>query len=969
MTTFCTFFRELHGGVCPYPWQEELARRLADGAVPAAVVVPTGGGKTATIDALVWALAAQADLPAADRTLGVRTVWAIDRRILVDEVYAHAQLIATRLTEALAHSDDPIHETATRLSLFTAGGVPLTASRWRGQVRVAPRAQHPFQPEIITSTVAQIGSRLLFRGYGVGEHSHALEAGLAAVDTTLCLDEAHLAEPFRQTVQAIRGARLGHEPRGMFGPLSVITLTATPMHDVDPRDIQTISAADEQRLGSRFSAPKHAVLVEPDGDNYKQRVDAFLDALHAQIEAGVRRLACVVNSVWLAAQVADQAKHTFGSRVDVITLVGPQRPWDRRGLLKDYHAAIFEKEAPDRPLLVVATQTIEVGLDADFEGMVTASASASALVQRFGRVNRAGDLPDAQVVIVRDRTSPLYERAEPVAWDWLASLKTDDGRIDISPRAIARAGGPPPDQSSRCAPALTDETIELWQQTSPPPAPSADPAIEPFLHGTDEKPSDDVSIAWRDDLRFDEQDAEASTWRQSLLQLAPPHRDELVAVSLRRFHALLATRFPAAGERPPTERAVADEPDVEGAADAAAATGTGSRPQFAVIRGRDVFEVGTAHPNLHVRDVRPGDVVVFDCSVGGYANDMLSGNSSATVEDVGNDAALQELAERGSARVRLNALRLPKSWDTVAANARALADGDTDPEGPEGRALLQALGVTTSVPVLDIRRVWGKTSTEPAEIWDDMPDEDAASGGSLDPNYTNSRDETFVLILGSLASLDQDTLRLRKRPAATLRSHASAVADRVASYAVGLRNAKFTATLRLAARAHDHGKADPRMQAYLQRGVAHVGEELVAKSADGSADRIADRRAARAAGLPRQLRHEISSVAILAQHAEKMDEAELAAVDLELALYLVGVHHGRGRPWPPMPSLGVPPRPFFVDLVGISGTGAGDGLDGWQEGAWLRRFFSVNRRYGAWGTAYLEAVLILADRCVSAEGA
>src|SRR5438132_1258559 len=66
---------------------------------------------------------------------------------------------------------------------------------------------HPFQPEIITSTVAQIGSRLLFRGYGVGERSLALEAGLAAVDATICLDEAHLAEPFRQTVQAIRGLR------------------------------------------------------------------------------------------------------------------------------------------------------------------------------------------------------------------------------------------------------------------------------------------------------------------------------------------------------------------------------------------------------------------------------------------------------------------------------------------------------------------------------------------------------------------------------------------------------------------------------------------------------------------------------------------------------------------------------------------------------------------------------------------
>jgi CRISPR-associated endonuclease/helicase Cas3 len=72
----------------------------------------------------------------------------------------------------------------------------LRVTRWRGGIARESRAHHPFQPEIITSTVAQIGSRLLFRGYCVGERSLALEAGLAAVDTTICLDEAHLVEPF-----------------------------------------------------------------------------------------------------------------------------------------------------------------------------------------------------------------------------------------------------------------------------------------------------------------------------------------------------------------------------------------------------------------------------------------------------------------------------------------------------------------------------------------------------------------------------------------------------------------------------------------------------------------------------------------------------------------------------------------------------------------------------------------------------
>jgi len=69
-----------------------------------------------------------------------------------------------------------------------------------------------------------------------------------------------------------------------------------------------------------------------------------------------------------------------------------------------------------------------------------------------------------------------------------------------------------------------------------------------------------------------------------------------------------------------------------------------------------------------------------------------------------------------------------------------------------------------------------------------------------------------------------------------------------------------------------------------------------------------------------------------------------------------------------VPDGGNPPRRFKVDAGGVPGTATGDGRDGWADGAWSERFWQVIERYGPWGTAYLEALLVLADRTVSSRG-
>lgn len=58
-----------------------------------------------------------------------------------------------------------------------------------------------------------------------------------------------------------------------------------------------------------------------------------------------------------------------------------------------------------RPRFLVATQVVEVSLDIDFHSLVTEPAPIDALVQRMGRVNRAGLRPPADVCILEEQVS------------------------------------------------------------------------------------------------------------------------------------------------------------------------------------------------------------------------------------------------------------------------------------------------------------------------------------------------------------------------------------------------------------------------------------------------------------------------------------------------------------------------------------------------------------------------------------
>jgi CRISPR-associated endonuclease/helicase Cas3 len=335
-----------------YPFQQQMANVQGHVVLEA----PTGSGKTEA--AILWALH--------NRKAGERIFYVLPtqasinamvhrlRGVFCEEAVApvHARVLQQEFQAYF--SDDNYHEAVAkardRVDLYRQFYAPLKV--------LTP---HQIVKHLFGVSKFEVGLAEMYNGLVIVDEVHAYDARIQAL---LECSLRFLVENY--------GVR-------------VCLMSATMPDFLKQRMLQLVPDATQisAYADTRFTKPRHRLVV------WDRLLEECVGSIRADLEAG-KRVLVICNRVqqaqWLYTLLRDAAsvalihsRFTYGDRSRI----------ERRVL-----------EASSQAQLLIATQVVEVSLDIDYDVCYTEVAPVDDLLQRFGRVNRRGRLPEPAEVIV-----------------------------------------------------------------------------------------------------------------------------------------------------------------------------------------------------------------------------------------------------------------------------------------------------------------------------------------------------------------------------------------------------------------------------------------------------------------------------------------------------------------------------------------------------------------------------------------
>lgn len=391
---FASFFSKAFADLRqPYDYQKRLTESPCESRM---INIPTGLGKTAAV-VLAWLWNRQQPNSSWPR----RLVYCLPMRTLVEQTYAETKkwLEAHQL---LWEGKTESHKGKVGLHILMGGE------------ESEPWDLYPEEDAILIGTQDMLLSRAMNRGYGMSRYRWPMHFGLLNNDCLWLLDETQLMGPGVGTaaqLEAFRGEdSFGSRPAG--GSVTWYASATTNADQLVTREWRGKSrpksfyfglsedekAATSGPLAQRRLAKK-TIEIHQDwhfGDNkVADRADEIISrhlgmvaALQNQNESQPRRTLIICNTVSRAVAVHAALRKKLGelSTTELRLMHSRFRQRERE----------LQREALGSPLpiggqIIGATQVIEAGVDLSSAIMWSEIAPLASLVQRLGRLNRAGE--------------------------------------------------------------------------------------------------------------------------------------------------------------------------------------------------------------------------------------------------------------------------------------------------------------------------------------------------------------------------------------------------------------------------------------------------------------------------------------------------------------------------------------------------------------------------------------------------
>ncbi|WP_198648321.1 CRISPR-associated helicase Cas3' [Cyanothece sp. BG0011] len=308
------------------------------------------------------------------------------------------------------------------LSLVIDTGTQMTRYIFRNGERKQPKnnpRRHLYKGNIILTTLDKFMYR--YFGYGDKQKSFIFPYRINQDNTLICFDEAHSYDSISFTNFCGLVKALYEAGRSLI--LMTATLPEKQLERFDylrediidyidnGENLKNLNIFLEQKLKQPFTNQKQFKWIQdidydiksPDSfqgaftkiilnnwqSNPKQRIIAIVETVKdaVAIYQNLKRILEIKNN--------EQQRFLFLYHGRI-----PDIPKDSEFSRTSIYQQIKDRDENNRPYIVVTTSAIEVGCDLNSTLLITQMCNPENLIQRAGRCNRKGDIPNSQIIVI-----------------------------------------------------------------------------------------------------------------------------------------------------------------------------------------------------------------------------------------------------------------------------------------------------------------------------------------------------------------------------------------------------------------------------------------------------------------------------------------------------------------------------------------------------------------------------------------